>query len=72
MKLSNKKNQLRNYTKYSGIALQMGVIITAGIFGGYKIDKLLNIKYPVFTVILSLVSVGLAIYIVIKDLLNNK
>ena len=46
----------------------MGIIIFAGMFGGYKADQYLKIKYPVFTVILSLLSVSLAIYIVIRDL----
>lgn len=65
------KNQLNNYTKYSSIALQMLVIILIGVYGGYKLDGLLKIKFPVFTLILSLLSVGLAIYVAIKDFLKK-
>jgi len=51
----------------------MVVIIILGVFGGYKLDMLLNTT-PILTVILSLLSVFVAIYLVTKDLLkkNNK
>ena len=35
MKPKDKKNQYYNYYKYSGIAMQMAVIIIIGVFGGY-------------------------------------
>lgn len=65
-----KKKSLDNYARYSSIAFQMLVIILAGVFGGVKLDEWLNMKFPVFTVILSLVSVTLAIYYVTRDLLR--
>jgi F0F1-type ATP synthase assembly protein I len=64
------KKALRNYAKYSSMAFQMLIIILAGIFGGYKLDQLLHTK-PVLTVILSLLSVILAIYFVTRDLLRK-
>ena len=69
---SDKKNQLKGYAKYSSIALQMLVIILLGVFGGIKLDEWLALKFPVFTVILSILSVILAIYYVTKDLLKKK
>ena len=66
------KFPLQNYARYTSIAMQMLVIILAGVFGGVKIDELLKLNFPVFTIILSILSVFLAIYIVIKDLLKNK
>ncbi len=66
----NKKPPLYNYAKYSGIAFQMVAIILIGVFGGMKLDEYLNLKFPVFTVILSIVSVFLSIYYVIRDLLK--
>ena len=62
---------LDNYARYSSIALQMVVIILAGVFGGKKIDEYLQLKFPICTVFLSFISVGLAIYLVIKDLLKK-
>lgn len=66
------KNQLPDYARYSSIAIQMLVIIAGGIFGGYLLDKYLDLKFPVFTVVLSFLSVAFAIYIVIKDLIKKK
>ena len=71
MGLDQKKRQLNAYARYSSIAIQMLVIILIGVFGGFKIDHWLQTK-PIFTVILSLISVVLAIYYVTKDLLKKK
>jgi F0F1-type ATP synthase assembly protein I len=65
------KRALSNYARYSSMALQMLVIIILGMFAGYKLDQWLHIK-PILTIILSLSSVILAIYIVTRDLLKKK
>jgi len=65
------KKGLNQYAQYSGMALQMMVIIFAGAFGGLKLDQWLKTK-PVFTVILSIAAVCLAIYYVTRGLLKNK
>lgn len=70
MGLDQKKRQLNIYARYSSMAIQMLVIIFLGVFGGYKLDTWLQTK-PVFTIVLSLLSVVLAIYYVIKDLLKK-
>ncbi|MBK6835882.1 MAG: AtpZ/AtpI family protein [Bacteroidetes bacterium] len=54
------------------MAFQMGAIITIGVFGGKKLDSWLELKTPIFTLILSLVSVTAAIYVSIKDFLKPK
>jgi F0F1-type ATP synthase assembly protein I len=69
---NQKKNYLNNYAKYSSIAFQMLAIILLGVFGGYKLDKWLNLSFPVFTLLLSLVSVIFAIYSVTRELLKKK
>ncbi len=69
-KTQKSKKELNNYAKYSNIAFQMLAVILLGVFGGVKLDKLLALHFPVFTVILSILSVFIAIYIVIKDLLK--
>jgi F0F1-type ATP synthase assembly protein I len=68
---NQRKKQLDSYAKYSGIAFQMLAIILIGVFGGVKLDAWLELKIPVFTVLLSLLSVILAIYYVVKDLLKK-
>jgi ATP synthase protein I len=65
-----KKKLLDNYARYSSIGFQMLVIILLGVFGGIMLDKWLHMKFPVFTVILSILSVILAIYYVTKDLMR--
>lgn len=64
------KKPLPNYVKYTNIAIQMAAIITLGVFGGLQLDKLVQWRVPLFTLILSLLSVGLAIYLAIKDFIK--
>lgn len=63
----DQKNPLNPYARYSGMAVQMVVIIAGGSFGGYKADQWLNLPFPILTVILSLSSVVLAIWLFIKE-----
>ncbi len=67
----NKKN-LNNYSKYSGIVFQMALIILAGTWGGIKLDEKLKLEFPVFTVVLSFLSVILAMYVVLKEFIGKK
>lgn len=64
-------NQLNSYAKYSSITLQMLVIIVGGIVGGYHLDKWVGIKFPIFTIVLSILSVSFAIYIAVKDFIKK-
>ncbi len=65
------KKPLNNYVKYSGMGLQMGAIITGGVLGGIQLDKWLGLKFPIFTLVLTLFSVFAAIYYFIKDVLKK-
>lgn len=62
---------LKAYARYSSLAFQMLFIILAGVFGGREIDRMLEWKFPVFTVVLSVLSVFFAIYFAIKDLIKK-
>ncbi len=62
---------LESYARYSSLAFQMFAIIGLGIYGGFKLDQWLKIGFPVFTVLLSLISVAAAIYTAVKDLLKK-
>ncbi len=66
----DKKEQVNFYAKYTSLAFQMVVIIGLGTFGGYKLDHVLGLKFNVFTILFSLVSVALAIYFAIKDFIH--
>lgn len=74
----DKKNQekkdklsgIHNYAKYSGLAFQMIAIILITVWAGTKLDKLLLLETPVFTIVLSLLGVAAAIYTAIKDFIR--
>ena len=67
-----RKPPLTNYARYSAMGFQMIAIIIAGTYGGMQLDKKLQwSKFPVFTIVLSLLSVAGAVYFVVKDLLKK-
>jgi len=70
--MKKQNNSLDSYAKYSSIALQMLVIIVIGVGGGVLLDKWIGIKIPVFTILLSLFSVGTSIYVTIKEFNKKK
>ncbi len=68
---SDKKDWLRQYAKYSSLAFQMIIIVLIGAFGGWELDKVLELKFPVFTVILILVATFLSLFYMIRTLLKK-
>jgi uncharacterized membrane protein YjjP (DUF1212 family) len=64
-------NNLNNFAKYSSLPMQMMIIILAGVFAGIKLDKWLVWKFPLFTFILSILGITIAIYIAVKDFLKK-
>jgi len=69
--LSNKdSDDKRSIRRYLNIPVQMLVIIGTGVFGGIQLDKLFKLNFPVFALILAGISIFVAIYITIKDLLK--
>ena len=67
---ANKKKNSNPYIKYSSIAMQMAIIIVGGTFGGKWLDSFIEIKFPVFTLTLSILSVFFAVYYAIKDIIK--
>jgi hypothetical protein len=55
---SKKPSQYNSYLRYSGLAIQLFVVI--GFFGwlGFKIDHWLTLKFPVFLLLLGFSSFG--------------
>ena len=60
-----------SYMRYATMGTQMIVVIGLGVFGGYSLDKWLEFKFPVFTIVLSLLSIAAALYLSVKDLLKK-
>ncbi len=61
------RNTSKNIAKYSSLSFQMIAIILLFLFGGWELDKYLKWDFPVFTLLLSLIGVFLAIYFAVKD-----
>jgi hypothetical protein len=68
---SDKKDWLKSYGKYSSMVFQMILIVLIGSFGGQQLDKLLEMKHPVFTIVLILVSAGLSLFYLFNTLLKK-
>ena len=60
-------NQPKKQPDYFSRSIQMGLIIAGSAYGGYQADKGLGLKFPVFTLVLSLIGVALGIYIFVRD-----
>ena len=65
------QNRFNACARLSSLAIQMMVVIAAGTYGGFRLDKYLGWKFPVFTVVLSMLSVVAAIWYAIKDFLKK-
>ena len=64
------RGQLNSYARFSGIGFQMIVIIGLGVYSGIKLDENYPNEYSLFTIILSLLSIGIALYSVIRQVTN--
>ncbi|HSJ12236.1 MAG TPA: AtpZ/AtpI family protein [Gillisia sp.] len=54
------------YLEFVNIAIQMGVIIAAGVFAGIWLDKKYPNEFSGFTIGISLLGVFIALYLVIR------
>ncbi len=67
------KDKAHAYMKYSGMAIQMGVIILIGAFIGKKLDVYFQTERPYLTSLFALIAIFAALYLSLKDLFaNNK
>ena len=67
----SKKKQPSPYIKYSSLTTQMAAIIAAGAFFGDYLDKKNTTDIPIYTIVLSLLSIFLALYYVLKKITNH-
>lgn len=64
---SSKKQSQFNLGYYTGIAGKMIGIIMAGVLAGHYLDVYVKYKIPIFTLVLSILSVFVAMYVIIKE-----
>lgn len=67
-----KQPTTNNYLKYSGMVFQMLTIIFLGVFAGRKLDERLQSKKPIYTAIMAMLSIFIAIYFVVRDVMKKK
>lgn len=61
------RRNTNNYMKYSSLAFQMLGTIVAFTYGGYKLDEWQQNKVPIWTLVLSLVSIAGSLYLFIRS-----
>lgn len=63
-------NSLNQYARFSGVAIQMGVIIGVSAWGGKKLDEHFNLNKPYLTIVCSLTGVAIALYLIIREVIK--
>lgn len=67
-KLKEEVKKAQNWVVYSQIGIQMAATIGLGTWLGYWLDGKFENKVPAMTIILSLLSIGVSMYNVIRQL----
>ncbi len=62
---------LKNYAYYSNMAIEMGVLICVGVFGGKALDQWLHTS-PLFIIVCSLMGIFISLYVMIKTLVRSE
>ena len=61
----------KGYAQYSGLAIQMVVILLAFVYGGKWLDEHFATPKPYYTTGLALVGITLALYVPLRGLLKK-
>lgn len=66
-----KEKPLHKAAKYTGMGFQMLGIIALGTFGGVQLDKRSESEFPIWTLILSLLAVFIALYTTLREIIKD-
>lgn len=64
------KGRIKNYIRFSGIGIQMGIIITAGALGGQWLDTKQENNFPTWTLVLTLLAIFASLYLIIREVIK--
>jgi ATP synthase protein I len=67
-KKTKEDKQLNSYLKYSAMAFQLIAVIGLAVWGGLQIDRYLELSFPWFMVILSVLGFTGSLIAIIKSL----
>lgn len=56
-----------NMMRYIGLGTQWMVMLLVAVFGGWKLDKWIGWKFPLFTVVLPLIALIVSLWQIIKE-----
>lgn len=70
-KMQESPKDKQNWLTFTQIGLQMALTIGLGTWAGYWLDGKMANKNPIATLVLSLLSIGTALYNVIRQLPKN-
>ncbi|MGV8133814.1 MAG: AtpZ/AtpI family protein [Mangrovibacterium sp.] len=70
-KFDQSKKKIDLFIRYSSLAFEMMLIMAAGVFAGYKIDRWLELSFPAFTLGLMILSVIGATFYAIRNFLKK-
>ena len=63
-----KQKPYNSYLRYSGLGFQFLLVIGVSAYAGYRLDSHLEWKFPVFTLLFSMVALGGMMYKLYKAL----
>jgi len=58
--------------KYAGLATQWMVLLLISVWGGLKVDALLNLKTPLLLILFPLISLSLSLWQLMRELNKTK
>lgn len=66
------REKLKIYARFSTMVIQMGVTIGLGAWFGKWLDEKSANKTPIWTIVFSLLAIGLSLYLVIREVIKKK
>lgn len=69
--MDKKQNQI-NAMRYASLATQWMLMLLLAVWAGYKLDKKLNWKVPLFLILFPLISLALSLWRLINELNKPK
>ncbi|MCB9202696.1 MAG: AtpZ/AtpI family protein [Flavobacteriales bacterium] len=64
----SKNSAWKNYVKYSSIGFQLVITTAVFFYAGYKLDEFLENDKRIFTLIIGLIGMGIALYVTLKKI----
>ena len=64
----DKQQNTNNTMRYASLATQWMVMLSLAVWAGYKLDKKLNWRLPLFLILFPLISLAVSLWQLIREL----